>query len=106
MKPKVTLYDDRVLVLPEAAESKTAGGIIIPDSAKEKPQRGMVIEVGKQKPLLSKEGDIILYGKYAGQEIELDGITFIIMRETDILLRDDGRTAEAKNRAKAGKVAR
>lgn len=78
---------DRVVVEPAAAEEKTAGGIIIPDTAKEKPQRGTVVAVGagkKDEPTTVKVGDTILYGKYAGTEIQVDGKDFLIMRESDI----------------------
>lgn len=79
---------DRVIVKPAAAEEKTAGGIIIPDTAKEKPQRGTVIAAGpgkKDEPMTVKTGDTILYGKYAGTEINIEGEDFLIMRESDIL---------------------
>lgn len=79
---------DRVLIKTAAAEEKTASGIIIPDSAKEKPLQGEVIAVGngtKDEEMVVKTGDIVLYGKYAGQEIELDGEKFLIMRQSDIL---------------------
>ncbi|MFN8166248.1 MAG: co-chaperone GroES [Bacteroidia bacterium] len=78
---------DRVLVEAAPAEEKTAGGIIIPDTAKEKPQRGKVIAVGngkKDEPLTVKIGDSVLYGKYAGTEITIDGREYLIMRESDI----------------------
>ena len=78
---------DRVLVEAAAAEEKTAGGIIIPDTAKEKPQRGKVIAVGtgkKDEPLTVKVGDSVLYGKYAGTEINIEGREYLIMRESDI----------------------
>tara|TARA_B100001109_G_C18863653_1_gene475496 strand:+ start:654 stop:929 length:276 start_codon:yes stop_codon:yes gene_type:complete len=78
---------DRVLVEPAAAEEKTAGGIIIPDTAKEKPQRGKVVAVGNGKPdepMTVKEGDSVLYGKYAGTEITVEGNEYLIMRESDI----------------------
>lgn len=78
---------DRVLVEPAAAEEKTIGGIIIPDTAKEKPQRGKVVAVGngkKDEPMTVKEGDSVLYGKYAGTEISVDGKDYLIMREADI----------------------
>jgi len=78
---------DRVLVEPAAAEEKTASGIIIPDTAKEKPQKGNVIAVGsgkKDEPLTVKEGDQVLYGKYSGTEISIDGKDYLIMRESDI----------------------
>ena len=79
---------DRVIVKPAAAETKTAGGIIIPDTAKEKPQRGTVIAAGpgkKDEPVTVKNGDTVLYGKYAGTEITIDGQDLLIMRESDIL---------------------
>ena len=79
---------DRVLVKPAEAEEKTVGGIIIPDSAKEKPLKGEVIATGngtKDEEMVVKAGDYVLYGKYAGTEIELDGDKFLIMRQSDIL---------------------
>lgn len=79
---------DRVLIQPSAAEQKTAGGIIIPDTAKEKPQRGTVVAVGpgkKDEPLTVKVGDLVLYGKYSGTEITFDGNDYLIMRESDIV---------------------
>jgi len=79
---------DRVLVEPAAAEQKTAGGIIIPDTAKEKPQKGTVVAVGtgkKDEPLTVKVGDQVLYGKYSGTEITVEGKDYLIMRESDIL---------------------
>lgn len=79
---------DRVLIQPAVAEQKTAGGIIIPDTAKEKPQRGTVVAVGpgkKDEPLTVKVGDVVLYGKYAGTEISVDGNDYLIMRESDIV---------------------
>lgn len=79
---------DRVLVEPAEAETKTASGIIIPDTAKEKPQRGTVVAVGngkKDEPLTVKAGDAVLYGKYSGTEITVDGKDYLIMRESDIL---------------------
>ena len=85
MKP----INDRVVVKPAPAEEKTTGGIIIPDTAKEKPQRGTVVAVGPGKEgvaLTVKEGDVVLYGKYAGQEIKHQGEDFLIMREDDILV--------------------
>lgn len=78
---------DRVLVEPSAAETKTSGGIIIPDTAKEKPMRGTVVAVGSGKPdepMTVKPGDSVLYGKYAGTEITVDGKEYLIMRESDI----------------------
>ena len=79
---------DRVLVEPVEAETKTASGIIIPDNAKEKPQRGKVVAVGKgtkDEPMTVKVGDMVLYGKYSGTEIAIDGTDYLIMRESDIL---------------------
>lgn len=79
---------DRVLVEPAAAEEKTASGIIIPDTAKEKPQKGSIVAIGngkKDEPLTVKVGDNVLYGKYAGTEITVDGKDYLIMRESDIL---------------------
>ena len=79
---------DRVLIKPAAAEEKTLGGIIIPDSAKEKPLKGEVVAVGngkKDEEMVVKKGDTVLYGKYAGTEIELDGEKYLIMRQSDIL---------------------
>ncbi|MDO9511280.1 MAG: co-chaperone GroES [Bacteroidales bacterium] len=79
---------DRVLVEPAAAELKTAAGIIIPDTAKEKPQRGTVIAVGtgkKDEPMTVNVGDLVLYGKYSGTEINVEGKDYLIMRESDIL---------------------
>lgn len=87
-KVNITPLHDRVIVKPAAAETKTAGGIIIPDTAKEKPQRGTVIAAGpgkKDEPVTVKAGDMVLYGKYAGTEINLDGEEVLIMRESDIL---------------------
>ena len=78
---------DRVLVLPAQAEEKV-GGIIIPDTAKEKPQHGAVVAVGqgaKDEPMVCKEGDDILYGKYSGTGIEFEGTKYLIMRQSDVL---------------------
>lgn len=85
MKP----INDRVVVKPAPAEDKTEGGIIIPDTAKEKPQRGEVVAVGpgKEGNLMTVQvGDVVLYGKYAGQEITHKGTDYLIMREDDILV--------------------
>ena len=79
---------DRVLIKPTPAEEKTLSGIIIPDSAKEKPLRGTVLAVGngtKDEEMVVKENDIVMFGKYAGTEIELDGEKLLIMRQSDIL---------------------
>jgi chaperonin GroES len=87
-KLSVTPLHDRVIVKPAPAEEKTAGGIIIPDTAKEKPQRGVVIAAGpgkKDEPMSVKSGDTVLYGKYAGTEIQIEGDDLLIMRESDIL---------------------
>lgn len=84
---KIKPLADRVLVKPAPAEEKV-GGIIIPDTAKEKPLRGQVIAAGngtKDEQMVLKEGDTVLYGKYAGTEIELDGEKFLIMRQSDVL---------------------
>ena len=79
---------DRVLIEPAAAEEITAGGIIIPDSSKEKPLKGIVKAVGsgtKDEAMVVKEGDLVLYGKYAGTELEIDGAKYLMMRQSDIL---------------------
>lgn len=79
---------DRVLIKPVAAEEKTIGGIIIPDSAKEKPAKGEVVAVGtgtKDEQMTLTEGDIVLYGKYSGTEIEHEGEKYLIMRQNDVL---------------------
>ena len=79
---------DRVLVEPKEAETKTAAGIYIPDTAKEKPQQGTVLATGpgkKDEPMEVKEGDSVLYGKYAGTEVTYEGKTYLIMKQTDIL---------------------
>ena len=79
---------DRVLILPAPAEEKTIGGIIIPDTAKEKPLKGQVIATGngtKDEQMVVKAGDQVLYGKYAGQELEFEGTKYLIMRQSDIL---------------------
>ena len=87
-KLNINPLHDRVIIKPAAAEEKTAGGIIIPDTAKEKPQRGLVLAAGtgkKDEPVTVKVGDNVLYGKYAGTEIQIDGQDLLIMRESDIL---------------------
>ncbi len=98
-KVNVRPLHDRVLIEPLPAEEKTAGGIIIPDTAKEKPQRGVVVAVGKgawdedgekRIPLDVQVGDIVLYGKYAGTEIKIEGEEYLIMRESDIYAILDG----------------
>ena len=79
---------DRVIIEPSAAEEKTAGGIIIPDTAKEKPSKGTVLAVGpgtKDAPMTVKAGDVVLYGKYAGTEISFEDKDYLIMRESDIV---------------------
>ena len=79
---------DRVLIKPAAADENTLGGIIIPDSAKEKPLKGEIVAVGngtKDEEMVVKVGDNVLYGKYAGTEIELDGEKYLIMRQADVL---------------------
>jgi chaperonin GroES len=79
---------DRVLIEPAAAEERTASGIIIPDTAKEKPQKGTVVAVGpgtKENPITVQVNDTVLYGKYAGQELPIEGKDYLIMKEADIL---------------------
>ena len=86
---KLKPINDRVVVQPAPAEEKTAGGIIIPDTAKEKPQRGKIVAVGPGKDdnkMTVKKGDTVLYGKYAGQELSFEGKDYLIMREDDILV--------------------
>lgn len=90
MKP----INDRVVVKPAPADEKTKGGIIIPETAKEKPQKGKIIAVGPGKDgnkMNVKKGDMVLYGKYAGQEINYKGDDYLIMREDDILVIVDGK---------------
>ena len=85
MKP----INDRVVVKPAPADTKTKGGIIIPDTAKEKPQRGEIVAVGPGKDgnaMTVSKGDIVLYGKYAGQELNYEGEDYLVMREDDILV--------------------
>jgi len=87
-KVKIKPLADRVLVEPAPAEEKTAAGIIIPDTAKEKPQKGSVVAVGpgkKDEPMTVKVGDNVLYGKYSGTELTIDGSNYLIMRESDIV---------------------
>ena len=87
---KIKPLADRVLVEPSAAETTTASGIIIPDSAQEKPQKGKVVAVGpgtKENPVTLKVGDEILYGKYSGTELKHEGSDFLIMKESDILAK-------------------
>ena len=88
MALKIQPLSDRVVVEPQAAETKTASVLYIPDSAKEKPQQGKVVAVGKGKKdhdMTVKVGDTVLYGKYAGSELKLEGSDYLIMREEDIL---------------------
>lgn len=88
MKLKIKPLADRVLVEPVAAETKTESGIYIPETAKEKPQRGKVVAVGngsKKHDMTVKVNDMVLYGKYAGTELKLEGTDYLIMREDDIL---------------------
>lgn len=84
---KIRPLADRVVVEPFAAEEKTSGGIIIPDTAKEKPKKGTVLAVGegkKDEPMTVKVGDVVLYGKYGGTEITIDGLEYLIIKESDI----------------------
>ena len=85
---KIQPLADRVLISPKAAEEKTAGGIIIPDTAKEKLLEGTVVAVGEGKSdekMILKKGDKVLYGKYAGTELEYDGEKYLIMRQSDVV---------------------
>ena len=87
MRSNITPLADRILIKVSEAETTTASGIIIPDNAQEKPQKGTVISVGKgtkDNPTTVKKGDVVLYGKYAGTELKHDGEEYIIMRESDI----------------------
>jgi len=86
---KIQPLDDRVLVVPAGEEETTASGIIIPDTAKEKPRRGTIAAVGNDEDLqeLVKEGDVILYGKYAGDELSYDGTDYLILNRGDILAK-------------------
>lgn len=92
-KLKLSPLDDRVVVQPTEAEEVTAGGIVLPDSAREKPQRGRVVargpgkllDTGKRGEMDVKEGDEVVYGKYSGTEVEVSGETYVILRESDIL---------------------
>ena len=87
MKVNIKPLADRVVVAPAEAEQKTAGGIIIPDTAKEKPQKGTVVAVGpgkKDEPMTVTVGNTVLYGKYAGTELAIDGENYLIMKESDI----------------------
>lgn len=87
MEIKIKPLADRVIVEAAAAEEKTTSGIIIPDTAKEKPQRGTIVAVGpgkKDEPMTVKVGDTVLYGKYAGTEINISGKDYLIMRESDV----------------------
>lgn len=88
MALKIQPLSDRVLIAPQAAETKTTSGIIIPDSAKEKPQQGIVKAVGKgnkDHEMTVKVGDVVLYGKYSGSELNFEGEDYLIMREDEIL---------------------
>ena len=90
---KLKPLDDRVVVKPQEAEEKTAGGIVLPDAAKEKPMMGKVIAVGegklldngKRAALAVKKNDVVLYGKYGGSDVEVDGVEYKILRESEIL---------------------
>jgi len=94
-KLKLRPLDDRVVVQPEEAESTTSGGIVLPDSAQEKPQRGTVVAIGPGKLLDNGNrgtlsvavGDVVIYGKYGGSEVEVDGKDVKILRESDILAK-------------------
>ena len=90
---KLKPLDDRVVVKPQEAEEKTAGGIVLPDTAKEKPMMGKVVAVGdgkvldngKRAALAVKKNDVVLYGKYGGSDVEVDGVEYKILRESEIL---------------------
>ncbi len=85
---KIKPLSDRVLITPAEAEEVTVGGIIIPDSAKEKPLKGTVVAVGtgtKDEEMVVKVGDTVLYGKYSGTELEVEGVKYLMMRQSDIL---------------------
>jgi chaperonin GroES len=90
---KLRPLDDRIVVKPQEAEEKTAGGIVLPDTAKEKPMMGKVIAIGngkltddgKRVPVAVKKNDIVLYGKYGGSDVEIDGQEYKILRESEIL---------------------
>ena len=87
-KVHIDPLSDRVVVMPEEVDEMTASGIILPDTAKEKPQRGKIVAVGpgtKENPVTVKVGDIVLYGKYSGTELQHDGVDYLIMKESDIL---------------------
>ena len=87
-KVHIDPLSDRVVVMPEEVDEMTASGIILPDTAKEKPQRGKIVAVGpgtKENPITVKVGDIVLYGKYSGTELQHDGVDYLIMKESDIL---------------------
>ena len=88
-KVNIKPLGDRVVIAPAKAAEKTASGIIIPDTAKEKPQKGTIVAIGtgkKEEPLTVKVGDAVLYGKYSGTEVDIDGKTYLIMREDDIFM--------------------
>ncbi|WP_185855380.1 co-chaperone GroES [Blattabacterium cuenoti] len=88
MEVNIKPLSDRVLVKPDPAETKTSSGIIIPDTAKEKPQKGTIMAVGKGKknePMILKEGDRVLYGKYSGTELKWENEEYLIMRESDVI---------------------
>jgi chaperonin GroES len=92
---KIEPLDDRIVVEPMEAESKTKGGIVLPDTAKEKPQKGKIISVGpgrvtdegKRIAPSVKKGDTVVYAKYGGSEIEIDGKEYMILRESDVLAK-------------------
>ncbi len=90
MSVNVQPLHDRVIVKPEEKAEKTAGGIIIPDTAQEKPQRGKIVAVGKgskrDEPMTVKVGDTVLFGKYGGTEIEIEGEKYLLLKETDIFV--------------------
>ncbi len=107
---KIRPIDDRVVIQILEAEETTAGGLVLPDTAKEKPQRGEVIAVGpgkiqkngKRGPMELTKGDIVIFGKYAGSDVKIDGKDFKIMRESEVLARLEG--AKESSGKKAGKT--
>jgi chaperonin GroES len=85
MSVKIRPLGDRVVIEPKEAEQKTASGIIIPDSAQEKPQQGTVVAVGSADEIELKPGEVVLYGKYAGTEVEIEGVKYLVMKQSEIL---------------------
>ncbi len=105
-KIKIRPLEDRVVVKPMEAEERTAGGIVLPDTAKEKPQRGKVVaagpgkmlDSGKRAPICVAVGDLVLFGKYAGTEVRVGDTEYTIMKESDILAKEEGSAPEKKSK--------